>query len=108
MEYIKNGFEVAFIKYFLIQNSLCYMWNRGAGQKFFCQKDPPPPPGVGGGGIFRGTPLIEGLKIPDVLSFARENQEINLHMPEYECEKYPSTKWIWSVCMAIKLLIINS
>ena len=31
---------------------MLYVWNRGAGQNFFCQKDLLAP---GGGGIFQGT-----------------------------------------------------
>ena len=55
-------------------------------------------------------PHIEGLRIPDLLEFASKHWAINKYMPEYECEKYPSRKWIWNVSefLMYHLSIINS
>ena len=43
------------------------------------------------------VPHIEGLRVPDLLEFASKHWDISRYMPEYECEKYPSRKWIWNV-----------
>ena len=43
------------------------------------------------------VPHIEGLRIPEILTFARRHWNIDSYLPEYECEKYPSRKWIWNV-----------
>ena len=43
------------------------------------------------------VPHIEGLRIPEILEFARTYCEIDKYMPEYETDKYPSRKWICNV-----------
>ena len=42
-------------------------------------------------------PHIKGLSIPEILEFASSYWDLNSHLPEYECEKYLSRKWIWNV-----------
>ena len=43
------------------------------------------------------VPHIEGLRIPDLLKFAEKHWAIEKYMPDYQCEKYPSRKWVCNV-----------
>ena len=53
---------------------------------------------------------IEGLHIPVILAFTSRHWDINSYLPEYECEKYLSRKWIWNVDMLddYAIWIVNS
>ena len=45
-------------------------------------------------------PHIDGLRIPEILAFAREHWEIDKYMPEYESDKYhPENGSVISVCL---------
>ena len=46
---------------------------------------------------FAMVPHIEGLRIPEILDFARKHCEIDRYMPDFEPDKYPSRKWICNV-----------
>ena len=52
------------------------------------------------------VPHIEGLRIPEILNFARRHWNIGKYLPEYEWEKYSSRKWIWNVGKLAHHLII--
>ena len=43
------------------------------------------------------SPHIEWLCVTDLLQFESNQWNIRRYMPEYECEKYPSQKWIWNI-----------
>ena len=45
------------------------------------------------------VPHIEGLRIPDLLAFARKHWDIDLYLPNYDWEKYPSRAWICNIGM---------
>ena len=49
------------------------------------------------------VPHIEGLRIPEILEFARDHCDVDKYMPEYQSDKYPSRKWICNVggCVAV-------
>ena len=46
---------------------------------------------------FIEVPHVQGLRIPEILEFAGKHWKIEQNIPDYETDKYPSSKWIWNV-----------
>ena len=56
------------------------------------------------------TASYRSIAHTDLQEFASKHWAINKYMPEYECEKYHSRKWIWNVSefLMYHLSIVNS
>ena len=48
-------------------------------------------------------PHIKGLRVADIIEFAKKHIDIMTYLPEYKTERYPSRSWIWNLGILIIL-----
>ena len=47
------------------------------------------------------VPHIKSLSIKDILSFAKDNSEIDSYLPSYDYNKFPNRDWLYNVINTI-------
>ena len=51
--------------------------------------------------IYINVPQYDGLRVKDILSFARSQFEIHKFLPDYEYNKEPNRDWLWNLINTI-------
>ena len=51
------------------------------------------------------VPMIEDLRVKDILLFARENVNIDKYLPAFNKNKVPDRSFLWNMCIKFELVI---
>ena len=49
------------------------------------------------------VPMIKGLRVKDILKFAREKTDIDRYLPDYKANKLPDRAFLWNIDKYIKV-----
>ena len=49
------------------------------------------------------VPMINGLRVKEILKFAREKTDIDRYLPDYKVNKLPGLAFLWNIGKYIKV-----